>query len=180
MKKDGSLNSNVSIVDGKLILSLPEADMPVVWQMDLQAAQSSAFTVDEDKKKKLFNLILKNHDGAVQEIAAFKEKKDAVDILMKTSSALQNAHGLIKDQPQAANNQQYQNRVTHIDTKNDKMGAILAVCLILLLLGIWMIGASGKLSENGTISTANTQASSSNPRETSGVAVSADDFLNNR
>lgn len=172
-----SKKSNVSIVDGKLILSLPEAETPVVWQMDIDAAKSAAFTVEEDKKQKLFYLTLKADDGKEQKIAPFKEKDGAVAVLMETSSILQNAHGKIKHT--AANT----NAPVEKQDKGEKMGGVLAVLLIVALLGVWMISASmSRISDTGGVGY---QASSEGvslgtSSESTGVAVSADDFLSNR
>ena len=58
LKQDNTqtTQSIANVVDGKLILSLPEAATPVIWQMDLEQAQSCALEVKEDKKSKQFNL----------------------------------------------------------------------------------------------------------------------------
>lgn len=171
--------SNVTIVDGKLIMSLPDAQMPVVWQMDLEKAQSSVFTIQEDKKTKSFTLILKQSNNAVDEIASFDNKQDAVDILMETSSALQNAHGQIK--PTTANNSNQHISSPQSDTKGDKTGATLALALIIILGLIWTISASGNLDPNRKTTASSFEGSlSKNARESSGVPVSADDFLSNR
>lgn len=178
--KQQHASSNITIVDGKLILSLPDAQMPVVWQMDLEKAQSSVFTIQEDKKAKNFTLILKNSDGTTNEIASFESKQDAVDILMETSSVIQNAHGQIR--PNAANNNgqaQTQNNAG----RNNKTSAALALALILVLGLIWSVSASRKLDPSARSTTASTSSnfpSSTNARESSGVPVSADDFLSNR
>ncbi len=177
----GHSTSNISIVDGKLILSLPNAEMPVVWQMDLEQAQSSAFTVQEDKKKKVFTLVSKTQDNAADEIASFEEKQDAVDALMETSSVLQNAHGQIKpgmrgDKVSAPANSNHDNE------KSDKVGAFLALALIIVLGLIWMMSASQsvQLSGNDMGSLTSSSQTPASARESSGVPVSADDFLNNR
>lgn len=169
--------SNVQIVDGKLILSLPEAQTPVVWQIDLEKAQSASFTVKENKKDKNFDLLFKASDGSTDSIAPFDEKQAAVDILMETSSVLQNAHGQIKP---AANS----NTSASKEGKSDKLGAILAVSLVIVLIIIWSFSAlgPGRIGQGGfnpAASPAST-ADASDPRQSSGVAVSADEFLNNR
>ena len=172
-------SSNITIVDGKLILSLPDAQMPVVWQMDLGKAQSSVFTIQEDKKKKNFTLVLKNSDDQISEIASFESKQDAVDILMETSSVIQSAHGQIK--PNAANNNGQAAPTPKGSKKNDKTSAALALALIFILGLIWTVSASRKLDPSARTTTASsTSPSDVNARESSGVPVSADDFLNNR
>ena len=174
-------SSDITIVDGKLILSLPDAQMPVVWQMDLEKAQSSVFTIQENKKDKDFTLVLKNSDGTTNEIASFENKQDAVDVLMETSSVIQNAHGEIK--PGAANNNTGQASAQKSTGKNDKASAALALALILVLGLIWTMSASRKLDPAARTTTAvasSNSPSSTNARESSGVPVSADDFLSNR
>ena len=174
-------SSNVNIVDGKLILSLPDAQMPVVWQMDLEQAQSSAFTVQENKKEKNFTLVLKTQDGTVDTIAAFDDKESAVDTLMETSSVLQNAHGQIKGT--VAANSNAVSVSSGSDNKSDKMGALLALALIFVLGLIWMISASsgvGTGQPGATTAASLSSASDVSARESSGVPVSADDFLSNR
>lgn len=171
--------SHVKIVDGKLILSLPNAQMPVVWQMDLEQAQSASFTVQEDKKAKLFNLVFKTQEGGEDIIAPFDEKQSAVDILMETSNVLQNAHGQIKP---GANN--VSAGAPAQQQKSDKLGAVLAIILAVILVGIWMLSAAGpgRIGQGGVDPN---RASSSltggaDPSQSSGVPVSADDFLQGR
>ncbi len=175
-KSEQQSSSSVTIVDGKLILSLPDAKMPVVWQTDFTQAQSSVFTIQEDKKK-TFTLISKNSENVVIEIATFDKKQDAVDILMDTSAVIQNAHGQTKQSP--SNNIPAQSV-----EKNDRTSAALALALIIVLGLIWTMSASKKLDPSANTASSNStslnSASSTNPRESSGVPVSADDFLSNR
>lgn len=172
--------SSVKIVDGKLIMSLPEAQTPVVWQMDLEKAQAASFTVSEDKKEKNFKLIFKDQDGKTDEIAPFDEKQGAVDILMQTSSILQNAHGQIKP------NSNTTTIITNDNNKkNDKVSAILALALVVVLITIWTMSATGpdRIGTGGVDPNSATSTSvfnNASSRESSGVAVSADDFLSNR
>ncbi len=183
-EKSNALTSSVKIVDGKLILSLPTAQTPVVWQMDIEKAQSAAFTVQENKKAKNFALILKTQDGTLDEIAPFDDKESAVEILMQTSAALQNGHGqinrpLIKSSPDKNATTQDSNK------KSDKLGAMLAAALVFVLVLIWIMSAAGpgRIGESGGVqnqSASLTAENLGNARESAGVPVSADDFLNNR
>lgn len=180
-KKEDVMASSIKIVDGKLILSLPTAQTPVVWQMDLENAQSAAFTIQEDKKKKNFTLVLKTQDGNIDEIAPFDDKESAVEILMETSNVLQNAHGQIKSGSPASNA-----NVAPSESQNksaggsDKLGAFLAFALVVVLLVIWTVSSS--VPEKITTAGGTNSASgiSADPRQSSGVPVSADDFLSNR
>ncbi len=180
-KKEDVMASSVKIVDGKLILSLPTAQTPVVWQMDLENAQSAAFTIQEDKKKKNFSLVLKAQDGSIDEIAPFDDKESAVEILMETSSVLQNAHGAIKSGGTAASNTNVAPSQSKNNTEggSDKLGAFLAFALVVVLILIWTISSStpSKISD---VAGTNAASGSVEPRQSSGVPVSADDFLSNR
>ena len=180
MAKAGKTTSSVKVVDGKLILSLPDALEPVVWQMDLEQAQSAAFTVKEDKKSKSFKLVFKAEGGKTEEIAPFADKQSAMDVLMETSEALQNAQGQIRT---AASTSEATAKMGAFGTeKGDKLGAVLAVALIIFLVLSWIIFSSvpEKLADTKReLGTYGTSASSTS-RDSSGVPVSADDFLSNR
>jgi ATP-dependent Zn protease len=175
MTKANKTTSSVKIVDDKLILSLPDAKEPVVWQMDLTQAQAAAFTVKEDKKDKVFNLVFKLQGEKQETIAPYEDRQSAVDVLMETSQTLQNAQSKIKDKtigaPSVSENE-----------KGDKLGAVLAIILIILLFLSWVMFSSapqklaGVNMETGTYG----NAAVGNPREAAGVPVSADDFLSNR
>lgn len=178
-----TLQSSIKIVDGKLILSLPNAQTPVVWQMDLESAQSAAFTVQENKKAKTFSLILKKENGETDEIAPFEDKETAIAVLMETSEALQSAHGQIKTSAATQQSNQQQPAAANSNAQgSDKLGAFLAACLVLVLIGVWMISSSvpNKIAGTNGVSTAGTSNANASPRQSAGVAVSADDFLSNR
>ncbi len=166
--------NSAKIVGEKIILSLPNATNPVVWQMDLNAAQSASFTIQEDKKKKTFNLVLKKDDGVTEDIAPFDTKEIAVSVLMDTADALQNANNNIPEVAIGATMQQSASS----DKKNDRIGALLAFVLVIVLFGIWLISASNNppLQEIAQGSSNNSASAS----DAAGVAVSADDFLNQR
>lgn len=174
--------SSISIVDGKLILSLPNAESPVVWQMDLRTAQSSAFTIEENKKNNAYALNIKHQDGNIEEIALFNKKDTAVDILMETSTVMQNAHGKIHQDTVAIAPATVAATaaIATPEKRSDKLGAVLAILLSLILLFIWIVSASvpQRLKDGFASNTQSQQATSA--RSSSGVAVSADDFLNNR
>ena len=87
--------ASARVVDGKLILSFPQALTPIVWQMDLSDAKSSAFEVIQDNDN--YTLISKKQGGQKKDvIAPFAARSEAVDALMATSRALENAHGQIR------------------------------------------------------------------------------------
>jgi len=179
-KKD-VLTSTVTVVDGKLILSLPNAQTPVVWQMDIEKAQSAAFTIHENKKKKSHALVLKNQDSEVDEIALFDSKEGAIEILMETSAALQNAQGQITagSPANSNNNSSLTGATASKEEGGDKLGAFLALALVVALIFIWSVSSSVPEKISGT-SNASSASSDVDARQSSGVPVSADDFLSKR
>tara|TARA_R110001592_G_scaffold3525_3_gene19782 strand:+ start:32015 stop:32575 length:561 start_codon:yes stop_codon:yes gene_type:complete len=181
VQKTDTLTSTIKIVDSKLILSLPTAQMPVVWQMDLDKAQSAAFTIKENKGDKNFSLVLKTQDGKMDDIASFDDKESALEILMETSSVLQNAHGQIKPVAAASNTNvaAADQAASSKDGGSDKLGAFLAVTLVIVLVLIWSVSSSVPSKMSGS-SALESMAASAEPRQSSGVPVSAEDFLNNR
>jgi hypothetical protein len=88
----GGYVSSAKVVDGALILSLPDAISPVVWRMDLGSVKSSALEV-RDQKDGTYMLTLKNPRDDVHNIAPFAEKAIAVRALMAVSHALEHGHG---------------------------------------------------------------------------------------
>ncbi|MCB1783560.1 MAG: hypothetical protein KDI13_06145 [Alphaproteobacteria bacterium] len=186
LKQDNTqtTQSIANVVDGKLILSLPEAATPVIWQMDLEQAQSCALEVKEDKKSKQFILALKNTDGGITEIAPFETKEAAVSALMATSAALQGAHGKIRPATYS-NVQAIPSAQAGIvgdaekKKKTEKLGPVLAMLLIFVLLATWTLSVmlKGRPAPGQLQTTASsTLGGSSQP----GQAMSADEFLNSR
>jgi hypothetical protein len=175
--------SSAAVVDGKLILTFPDAITPVVWQMNLDQAQSAALEVQEDKKRKVFAFVLKDTKGESVEIAPFEEKSQAVHALMMASQALQNAHGKIR--PQAI--QQMQPMQMHMaqaaaPAKSGKTGSVIAICLILVLLAVWVMSTPRKGSEMFQTEGAGASSASSaqSGQAPAGVPVSGDEFLSSQ
>lgn len=172
-----SSQNNVSIAGGKLILSLPEADSPVVWQMALDNAQACAFVISEDKKKKIFSLVSKDQAGNELSIADFKKKEDAVAVLMKTSDILQNGDHQV--QASKKGGAADRNEASSGKDKSDKHGALIAFALIVVLFAVWMISASSEIEDVTDVNGVQQSGLNVSPRESVGVPVSADDFLSN-
>ncbi len=93
-KDSNDYQSSAKVVDGNLILSLPDAINPVVWRMELGSVKASALEV-RGAEDGTFLLILKTPKGEVHEIAPFAARDMAVHALMRVSTALQNAEGKI-------------------------------------------------------------------------------------
>lgn len=180
--------ASAKVVDGKLILTFPDALTPVVWQMDLAHAKASALEVLEDKKKgektARHTLTLKTPKGESIEVAAFTARADAVEGLMRAASALENAHGQIREGTNySAAENKASVQITHPakpgQKRNKWIGAILGLIILFVLFNIWSAVTPVAVSIDGSPAN-NTRAATSNnnPATSSGVPVSADDFLN--
>ena len=167
--------TSARVVDGKLILSLPGAVTPVVWQMDLGEAKASAMEVREDKDDKHYILTLKTPRGEALNIAPFAERSDAVEALMAAARALENAQGRIR--PLSSQDNSSGVPVPAEQKKSGKKwaGAVLGIVFIIILMTLW----SSLLPRPpaGTDATAIQRAGS---QGTTGVPLSADDFLRGR
>lgn len=179
-KQSQALVSTASIVDGKIILSLPDAYTPVVWQMDLQEAKSSALEVKEDTKSNRFTLSLKNQKGEGIDIASYEDRSAAVNALMAASQALESGHGKIRPQViqavnpnNAANYGNFSSPAPQLqNSKDNKAGAVLATLMIIVLVLAWTFSIP-KSSETVLRSARTSPAATGE----TGVPVSADDFL---
>jgi len=83
--------STAKVIDGTLILTLPDAIRPVVWQMQLGQTKSSALEVREQNNSWI--LYLKTPRMDVMEIAPFATKEAAVRALLAVSKAMEKAQG---------------------------------------------------------------------------------------
>ncbi|MCB9982992.1 MAG: hypothetical protein H6861_04855 [Rhodospirillales bacterium] len=179
--KKSETQASASVVDGKLILSLPDAISPVVWQMDLAQAKASALEVLHDENTGHHILKLKNPKGETVEIAVFNDRMQAVAGLMAASGALENAHGLIRpgvseDGAQVTSASSVKIKKSAKEKRKKWMGAALALAVFFILFTIWtslipkQIGINGEFAPTAT-------TSGVNPQTSSGVPVSADAFL---
>lgn len=175
----GNYSSSARVVDGTLIISLPQAITPVVWRMELGYVRASALEV-RNHENGTFVLVLKTPKGDVNDIAPFETKGRAVQALMSVSRAMEQAHGQM--QPQAANISAPTLATTTAkpsgSTKGRVITSIIGTVLLLMLIAFLLNmgpayeGAPGSTEPNAT-------AHGDAPAKT-GVPLSADDFLNNR
>ena len=180
-KISNTAKASASVVDGKLILSFPYAQTPVVWQMDLTQAKASALEVLKAEKGKSFTLTLKTQKGESVQVASFETRDEALEGLMAASKALENAHGSI----QIAANEDQKIAVAHATGKKAGKGrwvtGILAVFALIVLFGVLAsVSPKPPMSINtgtGAGAVASGQPSGS-ASQSAGVPVSADDFLN--
>lgn len=87
--------SSAKVVDGNLIISLPDAANPVVWRMELGSVKASALEVRKNDATGMHVLTLKTPKGELHEVAPFETRDAAVTALMRVSAALQSAEGKI-------------------------------------------------------------------------------------
>ncbi len=80
-------SSSAKVVDGSLVLSLPDAITPVVMRLSLEEAKSAAFTVLEKKDKHVLTVQFSEKES--REIAPYDSKEQAVAALMAASAALE-------------------------------------------------------------------------------------------
>lgn len=184
----GNYSTTASVVDGTLILSLPDALTPVVWRLDLGHAKASALEVREDAEGS-FVLLLKTPRGDVNDIARFATRGRAVTALMSVTRAMEQSHGQFR--PAAYEGGPYNAAHLPVPVRrksvkaatahghgNGKglLGGLVAIALIIILGGIILNMGPKPVSSNAALSPAAGIA----PSQAAGVPVSADDFLTNR
>lgn len=168
--------ASAKIIDGKLILSLPHALTPVVWQMDMGQAKASALEVRENKTAGHYMLVLKTPRGEATDVAPFETRDQAVDALMAVSGALSSAHGRIRAGGGGASESDFPAAGDGRRGRARKWVPLaLAALLFLILFNVW--GSMAPRPPQGM--TAQGGLSSGAPAETgvSGAPVDADAFL---
>ena len=165
-----SNKSSAKVVEGKLILSFPHANTPVVWQMDFIHVKASALEVQNDKDEGPYTLTLKTPKGETTEIAAFDKKEDAVKGLIAASKAMENAQGKIPVTTDTGNS------VTAAPQKKKGGWAapLLGILMLIILLMLW--GVLSPQTPN-SIGIGNTSSQTSSSGGAVGVPMSADSFL---
>lgn len=181
----GGYSSSASVVDGSLIISLPDAVSPVVWRMELEPAKSSALEIKE--KDGLFVLTFKTQQGDEKDVAPFKNKATAVKALMTISTALQHAPVYAHNAAAAnANNAAPPQAVPAAPAESKGSKALttfggLAVLVLLVYIFMQMTPKQPYIpsDNNGANNAASSapMASGVDARKATGVPVSADDFL---
>lgn len=183
----GNYAASATVVDGTLIISLPDAITPVIWRLDLGQAKASALEV-RPLDNGTFMLMLKTPRGDVNNIAPFETKARAVAALMAVSRAMQNSHGQLRPVAASDGMESYDpsrlpvpvrqtRRKTHPGEKKNWAAGVFALLLIAMLVGI--------LVNMGPRSVRSLSPASGEPRQqaaaqSTGVPMSADEFLKNR
>ncbi|HEY8963888.1 MAG TPA: hypothetical protein VIN59_05425 [Alphaproteobacteria bacterium] len=81
--------SSAKVKDGRLVMSMPDAETPVVWVMDLGEASTSVLRLESDKQG-LY--VIKKHGGKVAEtVAVYRNRRPAVKALTRATKAMDRA-----------------------------------------------------------------------------------------
>lgn len=162
------LAPSAKIVDGILVLTLPDAIRPVVWQMELGQTKSSGMEVRE-LNDGTFVLMLKTPRQDVQEIAPYAKREHAIRALLAVSKALESAQGLLR----GANNNHLPVIIPETAVGRTKMTRI-AIGLVLVLGLLFLFTRMGPPNPESLTPAAGTTAA---PTTTTGEPLSADDYL---
>jgi hypothetical protein len=185
------LSPSGSIVDGKLILSLPQAITPVVWQIDLSETQSSAFEVIGNTDGSFSLVSRRSGTKNVDIIAPFHDRETAIAALMVTARALENGQNKIQPDNQTrsiaqimpSSDQFFQRSHPEKQSRGGVgwltwiFAAIGVIMLVFLISTMIMMQPSRIAMETGDNSGAGQSTNSATTSDETGVPVSADDFL---
>lgn len=191
--------TSARVVDGTLILSLPDAIIPSVWRLELGDAKASAMEVRKYENGQ-FILVLKTPKGDLHDIAPFDDRDKAVAALMAVGHAMEDAHGQIKPGLYATN--QNKNSGSQVSNKGGKStlpalykqqrkpsagkwvsGAVAVVLLIVVVNALTNLGprpATSVANRAGTSFISSTAGTAVRGDDSTGVAISADKFLRAR
>lgn len=175
---------SAKVVDGKLILSFPNALKPVLWQMDFAHVKASALEVDQTKegKKEIWALNLKTTKGDTVEIAPFETREDAVRGLLAASKALEAASGQINPVANATSSSNPAPHYTGHTTKKRRWPTIVLGLIACFTFFLWYSTIPRPIRDSGLAAPNRTATATTGSSEapTTGVPMSADDFLNSR
>ena len=186
-KTNDTYESSAKVVDGNLIISLPDALNPVVWRMELGSVKASALEVRPHANDGTFLLSLKTPKGDVHDIAPFTSRELAVRALMRVSNALQGASGRISPpsfvSPGASTAQEMPSRPA-LYGGSGSSAAKWIIALVGVVVVIFLFAQMSSTAKQYAVTTSNTGGSqpatstaTGAPTGESGVAQSADDML---
>lgn len=173
--------SSAKVVDGNLILSLPDAINPIVWRMELGSVKASALEVKPQAADGTSLLTLKTPKGEVHDIAPFQTREQAVRALMRVSAALQGAHGRITPVTSAINNHATNSIAPAVPTSDRNSGNAIKWLLTLggVLVVIFLFAYLSTLTPQDEVATGamSTAGAGAEQDSGSGVPQSADELL---
>jgi hypothetical protein len=90
----GEYGPSATLNGSSLVLSLPDANRPVVWTLDLHKDGHGALTLDQDSETGEYILVFQGtKKGAeILEVARYNAKSKAVKAMMAASDSLKSAH----------------------------------------------------------------------------------------
>jgi len=178
-KNSNSTQTNTaSVKDGHLILSLPEADSPILWRKDLKEIGSATFQIK--KEKDLFSLILKKQKGTTEKISSFDNKELAVTALNIASQALLDGETA---SPAATSKKRTANETAAAPKKKGFPKWLIILLILIGIIALYIYSLSQMPNRIVMNDAATPQSNTSNvapAQNTTGVPMSADDFLNGR
>lgn len=166
---------SAKIVDGFLILTLPDALRPVIWQMELGQTKSSAVEVREGSDG-TYTLMLKTGRQDVQEIAPYASRELAVRALLTLSRTMEAAQGRLRGANNNLGLNPNQLPVVIPQTAAGRSKAVrmlIGIGLLLVLLYAVTLISSPEPSSPGTSSQTAAPAKVGQPQ-------SAEDYLNSQ
>lgn len=163
MLKRSRTNASAKVVDGSLIITLPDAKNPVVWRMALGETRAAALEVIARGDEHV--LILKTPKGSSTDIAPFDKREQASDALMAVARAMEQAEGRIKPASGAS---------LPVPPKREKTWKWL-IPLALILAALFFFSQTASMT--APVGTANTAGKAGGGANDIGVPLSADSFL---
>lgn len=181
-KLTGGFTSSAAIVDGTLILSLPDAVSPVVWRMELGHVRASAIEV-RAQDDGIFMLTLKTPKGDVNDIAPYASRARALAALMAVSRAMERAQGQILRAAHDGTAEGGAARAVQVRPQEGfrpihLLTGIAGLALVVILIGL--LSSMGPQAPSISPASGTAGSGSAAGSVPAGEAVSADDFLNQR
>ena len=182
--KDAKYTSSAKVIDGILVLSLPDAVTPVVWQMELGQSKSSALEI-RDGENGLFVLTLKTPRQDVLEIAKYDTREGAVRALMTVSEAMEKAQGQLRlsriaSYTERNGSHDYPVPALYLQARAGMAKSLLKmfglIALAVVVIFVLLLSASVLISAFSGAG----ESSSLSPATTQNTPVSAEDFLEGR
>lgn len=172
-------SASAKVVDGSLVLSLPDAVMPVVMRLSLDDVRSATLGVEE--KDEYFYLVVRFSETEARDIAPYDRREQAVNALMTASSALEKGSRSGSDAHISGN-------IAH--TSSASKGTALKwlgtfAVLILLVYVIFSLNGNmprvpGSVNASSAGAGQATASASGAGQAQTGVPMSADNFLSSR
>lgn len=180
---------SAKVVDGILILSLPDALRPVVWQMELGQSRTSALEVREQEDGTC-HLTLKTPRQDVLEMAPYATKAQAIRALQTVAAAMEKAHGQLRPYAHAAMGSEngdspvspypvpaipYAASICNSLTSRSGVLRLAALAIVFLALVVFFVFSGGGGAPSSIGANGDSRATTNSVQ--TGTPVSADDFL---